>query len=284
MIMRLPPELILLILDCCKDDVATLITCSLVSRCWAAATRDHLFSYVHIKDGICDMANFMALMLNPSNSIQTAVRSIRIPILAKAEPIVTLLMPNGMSLLGLEIPFVGSVMEPPRRRLLDTMATRFPNLTRLVLGNVYSQSNQSVIDFICQFRNLEVLSFSYSESDSVVTLPKLRFSPRLIALSVKTVYPAQLLKLLEQLINPENGVLSILALQIYFPSSDIQHVTQFIQSHSRTLKHLALHFSEDGEVLALCLISHLTYFDPYHSGDRPEQCQGALFSSFDSTI
>jgi hypothetical protein len=231
-----------------------------------------LFSYVHIKDGAHDIASFMALMSNPRNSIQTAVRSIRVPMFATAEPIVTFLVPNGMSLLGLEIPFIGSVVEPPRRRLLDTMATRFPNLTRLVLGNIYSQSNQSVIEFICQFRNLEVLSFSYSEGNPVVIPPKLRFSPRLIALSVKTVYPARLLELLEQLIHPENPGLFILTLQICFPSSDIQCVTQFIQSHSQTLKHLALHFTEDGEVLAV--VFHLSFdsFDAYHSDSRPEQC------------
>lgn len=168
----LPPEIILFIIDCLRNDPSALAACGLVGRSWVSRSRYHLFHTLKLRETRDAMVPRFLELLNPTDSTHSTFPSgvrhiildqvVRSNLEATSIPLshslishlseptfdnvdaLTILMHNGV------IPMLSATL----------LSSVFRNITSLVLQKLKYEEISPVFITLSSFPALEILDFS----------------------------------------------------------------------------------------------------------------------------
>ncbi|KAJ7282791.1 hypothetical protein C8J57DRAFT_1296516 [Mycena rebaudengoi] len=159
-LLALPLEIVHLIVDEHRDDIQTLLSCSLVSVHWLQASRSHILSRVNINLNVPRAKTFLGLLESPSCTFINCARKIYIFPYTEAgsEPFTQQAIVQLGKLSNVRSLCVQYHPNEVQKSTLDALATSFSKITALVLRSHF-HSLCDAMEFAALFNQLEELNF-----------------------------------------------------------------------------------------------------------------------------
>ncbi|KAJ7282795.1 hypothetical protein C8J57DRAFT_1499761 [Mycena rebaudengoi] len=170
-LLNLPPEIVHLIVNESQDDKKVLLSCSLVSVSWLAASRSHTFANVVFTLSSPTAKTFLGLLESPFCSFTNSVRDLFFPSLrAELEFVLHAIVQLGRlsNVRTLRIQGGDTFLPEIPMPVLDTLAFTFPEITTLSVSDGFPSISDAVrfISHFIALENLDFTPYAYSTSSA----------------------------------------------------------------------------------------------------------------------